>query len=114
MIWFAGDTLGIGCPHSNNIVRCNRALKAFERQFTDVRCIDFRFEFCKSTWRYQNLSVGRLAAQPGGEIADCTDCAVVQPIFKADRANRGVSPGDASAKPERVASLLPADSKCCD
>jgi hypothetical protein len=48
-----------------------------------------------------------LAAQPGGQIGDGADGAVVEAVLEADRADGGEALGDADAEPQGEAAAAP-------
>src|SRR5262249_20766525 len=86
----------------------DRPRQALERERADLLALDEVLEGARHTRGDEDLAGLGLVAEPGGEIGDGADGAVVPTPLEADGPERGVALGDPHALRQLVAPLAPA------
>ena len=84
-------------------------MEAFEHVFAKGLDVDLPLDLGQDARRDENLPVLCLSAKPRSEIGRRTDRTVVEPLFEADCADRGVAAGDTDAKAKRICLLYTSD-----
>src|SRR5205814_7769867 len=81
--------------------------KPFQHDVADLLEAGHRLDRAGHALADQDLAVLGLVAEPGGNIADCADRGVVDPLGKADLAQRCKALGDADAEADLAAAPAP-------
>ncbi len=89
------------------VVGDDRPAEAFELDLADRVGVDDLLDVRKHSLADQDLSWLRVGAEPGREVRDGPERAVVVAAFKADPTERRVAGGDADPQPEVGAALPP-------